>query len=163
MREIWSRAGMAVVSDSPKIDIEAAPVRGAVIDLGAVRGVRTFRLDADPHAPTWIYAHRGAVHALSGAVAHVGTGGHQVQSSLVVLGPLAVVREHIGNRKGRDAGEIVLYREGERQWNVPAPVLLALGLVPADDAQHVPAPVAPPEPDTAMAAAFRKAGIGCDA
>lgn len=124
------------------------PLRGRISDLGEVDGVRVFRIEHDPEAPTWL------------AFGQVVSGGTQILSMslqshrelhLAVIGPAAILRRE--GYRGRWS-ETFLVREGVEQDLSPSQ-LLALGLIEPDQAPQSVDPVQALPLETEMARKLR--------
>ena len=144
-KSVNGRFGVAIVSATAA----KMPARGSLVYLGKVAGMETFRLDEAPDE-TWVLAGRDTVRAHGGAtIAYMRDLQGGESAYIAVGGPQAVV-EHVGY-KGRSS-RVVAYVSGQPE-EIPAPVLLAMGLLPmAEEAKvEAPAPLG-----GAMAAAFSK-------
>lgn len=139
------RSGLALVGPEGC----ALPVEAALAHIGRAAGVDTYAVV--PGVGTWVLAaadvtvHGGATLV---ALADLQGGAYK---SLLLLGELAVVEHHGYKRRGSC---LRAYRRGV-EVEMPASVMLALGLVPSGGELL---PVAPPPALTgALAAAFGRA------
>lgn len=141
------RWGLAVVGPEGT----TFPAQGRLRALGEVAGIATFQFTPDDTAGTWVLPLKSAAHLCGGGTLVHQTGLQSGQSaSLLLLGREAVIQCH--GYRGRDSW----YRafvEGEEK-HIPAPVLLAMGLIKPDPKPE-PEPIPEPAPlQGAMAAAF---------
>lgn len=148
------RWGVSLVANDSAI---AFPARGRLDVLGTAQGIKTFKFTPDEGSGTWVLPLMEEVKVHGGAtVVHEDSLQSGRHVSIVLLGREAVL-EHIGY-KGRDR-RIVAYKDGS-MLDIPAPVLLAMGLIEPEPAQawERPAVITDPPPlEGAMAEAFRKA------
>lgn len=139
------RWGLALVGPADA----TLPCRGTVVSLGTVAGMETWRLIQDESAETWVLwaedvtAHGGATIAADVLLQSNG------RATILVLGPEAVVEHHGYKRR---SSRLVAYIEG-RPAEIPAPVLLAMGLV-VPEGSPARAIEPPPPLAGAMAGAF---------
>lgn len=159
MKKVWEcrstngRWGAQIACATESSQEFSWPARGTLRGLGKAAGIECFEFAADSTAATWILP-GGDVEAVEGATrAYHESLQSGSAGSILVLGPVALVRWQ--SYRGRSA-RYRLYVEGAEQ-DAPPSVLIALGLVQPDKA---PAPIAAPEPVSgAFADALRAAGV----
>lgn len=145
--------GLEIVSGTAEAPARGSFVaRGSLRPLGTTAGVRSFEFTASDEADTWVLATRQDVEPIEGATlaTRVDLCGDRY-ASVIVMGPLAIVREWGYKRR---SSRFVMYRGGEEQ-EVPPSVLLALGLIEPESAPEAIAP--PPAPSGAFAEALAAA------
>lgn len=148
------RWGISVVGDVPdEFKLSSGPVRGTAQPLGTVEGHSVFRLCPDDQAQSWVLVGSDLVAVEGATVVCAQSLQSSDNCSILLLGPMAVVKSYGYKRRNY---QVTLYSEGQAQ-DCPAPVLLALGLLPAQD---VPAVQPPPPASSAFAEALRRAGLG---
>lgn len=145
-RSTNGRWGLAIVGPEGT----RLPAQGSLVRLGTVAGIETYRFDAGDTG-TWVLAgddmqpHGGATLVSS----------RDLQSSqvatILLLGPEAVVEHHGYKRR---SSRFKAYVAGEAR-EIPASILLAMGLVAPESAPNKPIEP-PPTLNTAMANAFSK-------
>ena len=143
MKEIYrttsqnGRWGLALVSEGIPELTRSTPVQAALTTLGETEGHRVVRIEPTDD-PQWAVIYSCDAEPLSGA-SRVETIDLQGNSyvTLLLLGPRALVRTW--GYKGRSSR--VLYYEDGQQQDVPASVLLALGML---DSKVIPSTVPPP-------------------
>jgi len=153
-RSTNGRWGMALVAAAP-IEGRRSIFPGRAVPLGEVAGTATFRLD--PGEPgEWVVCGGDLVPVEgSGAVLIKSISLQSYQTGTIINARAGAILRWTGY-KGRAAGFQAVGGDG-RLVDVPASVLLALGLIQPDEP---PAEVEPArEPDTAMATALRAAGV----
>lgn len=149
MKELFSarstngRWGLAVVGP----DDATLPAQGSINHIGRVAGVDTY-VFTPGETKTWVLT-SGEVTAHGGATVVAML---DLQSSdwasIVLLGPEAVVESHGYKRR---SSSFSAFLNGEKV-DIPAPVLLAMGLIaPRAEVAEVPPP---PALEGAMASAF---------
>lgn len=145
-RSTNGRWGLAIVGPAGT----TMPAQGSLVGLGTIAGIETYRFTPG-ETETWILA-GGDIQPHSGArqVASMGLQSSQV-SAILLLGPEAVVEQHGYKRR---SSRFVAYVAGEAR-DIPASILLAMGLVAPESAPAVP-PEPPPALSGAMASAFAK-------
>lgn len=158
MKEIFresstnGRWGVSIVGDFPDDLRLAAPVRGSIKPLGKVEGHQVFHLLPDEQSNTWVLV-GGDLEVIEGATVALAVSLQSNAScTILILGPCAVVKSFGYKRRSTHT---TLYANGIAQ-ECPASVLLALGLLPAQD---VPVIAPPPPPSSAFADALRRAGL----
>ena len=136
-RSTNGRWGLALVGPD-EADATGNAWRGTVRSLGTAAGIETYLLVPDQQAQTWVlWAGDATAHGGATTVARMSLQSNDY-AGLLLLGPQAVVEHHGYKRRG---SSIRVYVDGVAQ-DAPAPVLLALGLLPSDG--QVPADPAPP-------------------
>lgn len=135
------------------------PARGGLTKIGTVDGIETYRFDPSDDALCYVLPILAQAIPVGGCSAVRFSGSNtamDLQSgsyvSLLLLSPVAVVKT-IGY-KGRSSS-LAAYVDGVKK-DIPAPVLLAMGLVPAPEPEAVPGP---PALDGGMQAALAAAGL----
>ena len=144
MKEIYratsqnGRWGLALVSEGIPPEDLRQPVQATITALGTAEGRDVFRLEPTDK-PQWALV-GGDLEPLAGAstvIAQNLQGGDSV--TLLLLSRQAIVRSYGYKRR---SSTITYYEDGEAK-DVPASVLLALGVLPE---APIPEPIPVPEP-----------------
>lgn len=124
------------------------PCQGSVRHLGTAAGISTWLIEPGETGAWVSVAGEVTVHGGATVVASMSLQSGNY-ASILLLGPQAVVEHHGYNRR---SSRIAAYINGEQQ-DIPAPVLLAMGLLQTEDGETVEVEP-PPVLGGAMAAAF---------
>ena len=118
------------------------PVRGTIHAVDKIDGISTYELVPDDNADTWVLANSLWMEPKSGASTVINTSLQSgKEATILLLTDMAVVTKYDYRARGSDT---VAYINGEEK-NIPAPVLLAMGLVRPSGNSKI-APIPNPEP-----------------
>ena len=127
------------------------PAKGKLIHLGEVEGISTYKFEEDEQG-VWILPCAAKMKPVAGATVVEAMGLQSGRAATIVAGGDFFAVEKFGY-KDRDS-EILAFSEGQ-ELELPATVMVAMGLLPAQKKEKVNVEI--PPINNALAEAFKKA------